>query len=238
MAKIDLTNVKKEYYTVLSKNEEKSRQNRKNVFWNCKCKCGKIFTATTTDINRNKVKSCGCMRKQLIGKAHLQDITNQQFGNLLVLGRDSKDFGNKQSRWLCKCKCGNIISVEKGKLTSVGQISCGCIKSIGEYNINKILSSNGIKYISQYTNEDLKTKKDGYLRFDFAILDNNNNIIRLIEFDGPQHQNQDNYFQDFNLQKRDQLKNKYAHDKNIPLIRIPYSKRDCLTLKDLIGEEK
>ena len=55
--------------------------------------------------------------------------------------------------------------------------------SIGELNIKNILDQNNIKYIKEY-----KTIINGQRRFfDFAILDNNNKIIRLIEFDGIQH---------------------------------------------------
>ena len=61
-------------------------------------------------------------------------------------------------------------------------IGCGCSKSIGEYNIAKLLSTNGISFKNQYTFEDLKYKKQ--LRYDFAILDKNGKIKRLIEFDG------------------------------------------------------
>ena len=57
--KIDLTNKQYENFKVINQNIEKKG---KNVWWNCQCKCGKIFTATTTDINKQKAKSCGCMK--------------------------------------------------------------------------------------------------------------------------------------------------------------------------------
>ena len=75
-------------YTVISRNEERTKANGKNVFWNCQCQCGKMFVATTTDINKNKAKSCGCMKSTLLSKALLQDITGEVFGELLVLERD------------------------------------------------------------------------------------------------------------------------------------------------------
>ena len=90
----------------------------------------------------------------------------------------------KRTYWLCKCKCGNIASIERTHLVNRTKVSCGCKNSIGEYNIHKILTANNILYISQYTNSDLKTDRGGFLRFDFAILDEDQNIARLIEFDG------------------------------------------------------
>jgi hypothetical protein len=85
--------------------------------------------------------------------------------------------------WKCQCSCGNIISIHRSHLVDRGQSSCGCKNSIGELNINKILSDNNITYKSQYTNFDLRTDKNGYLRYDFAIMENDK-VIRLIEFDG------------------------------------------------------
>lgn len=237
MPKIDLTNKEYRFFKVLKRNTERTG---KNVWWDCQCNCGKIFTATTTDINKEKVKSCGCMKAQLLSEAHLQDLTGQTFGNLTVLKRDliHEQHGQKiRTYWWCKCKCGNIVSIERTHLVNRTKISCGCQNSIGEFNIHKILQENHIFYTSQYTNSELKTDKDGYLKFDFAILDDDDHIVRFIEFDGIQHNQPDEYFNDFeNIQKRDQQKNLYCKEKQIPLVRIPYYKRDSITLEDLMGD--
>ena len=39
------------------------------------------------------------------------DLKNKKFGKLLVLERDLESAGNKNSRWICKCDCGNIKSI-------------------------------------------------------------------------------------------------------------------------------
>lgn len=242
MPRIDLTGKEYEYYKVIDRNEARTRQNGKNVFWNCKCHCGKEFVATTTDINRQKTKSCGCMAHYLTGKAHFQDITGEVFGELEVLERDLERTQLRKKAvtyWKCKCSCGNIVSVERTHLVNRGQSSCGCKKSIGELNINKILSQNSIKYSTQYTNKDLTTDKGGYMKYDFAIFDDDGNLVRLIEFDGPQH-NKDTYDRFFEayeeIHQRDKLKNNYCKTHNIPLVRIPYNKRDTMTLEDLMGD--
>jgi hypothetical protein len=76
------------------------------------------------------------------------------------------------------------------------------------------------------------------LRFDFGILDDNNNLIYLIEYDGEQHYNitggWSNQEHLNNLQQRDKIKNEYCLINNIPLIRIPYTKYNSLTIKDLL----
>lgn len=42
MFKIDLTNKQFDYYRVIGKNIDKSK-NSKNTWWNCQCKCGKFL---------------------------------------------------------------------------------------------------------------------------------------------------------------------------------------------------
>lgn len=92
-------------------------------------------------------------------------------------------------------------------LVSGHTTSCGCINySIGEKNIEDILKENNIKFKKEYTEPSLKQK-----RFDFAILNEENQVIRLIEFDGRQHVDKTGYWNSSetleNIQKRDKEKN-------------------------------
>lgn len=54
------------------------------------------------------------------------DLTNQHFGKLVVLKRDTNKTNG--TYWLCQCDCGNIISVRKDQLTrkKYPKRSCGC----------------------------------------------------------------------------------------------------------------
>ncbi|MBE6148113.1 MAG: hypothetical protein E7167_01175 [Firmicutes bacterium] len=91
------------------------------------------------------------------------------------------NFYGKQipSHWICLChKCNEIKSISSTSLNN-GTISCGCQKSKGEFKIMELLKENSISFISEYKFLDYKNR-----RFDFAILDENNKVIRLIEFDG------------------------------------------------------
>ena len=36
----------------------------KSRLWVCECECGKRFIATSTDIQRSKVISCGCFKEE------------------------------------------------------------------------------------------------------------------------------------------------------------------------------
>ena len=71
--------------------------------------------------------------------------------------------------------------------------------------------------------------------FDFAILDENDKVLCLIEYDGEGHFNPvtimkmpykeaDNAFK--NTVKHDMIKDLYCKENNIPLIRIPYWEKE------------
>lgn len=210
-------------WRVIKKAPSKSRKG----YWTCECECGNIVDVLAQNLRNGTSTSCGCQnRVNLIG---------QRFGQLIVI-KENPVRKNEHVCWDCVCDCGNTITVELGNLKSGATNSCGCLKmSIGELNIKNILDQNNIKYIKEY-----KTIINGQRRFfDFAILDNNNKIIRLIEFDGIQHTPGyvNGFFtkeENIKTQQRDKEKNEYAIKNNIPLIRIPYTMRDTITLNDLL----
>lgn len=213
--------------TVLKSTNE--RQNN-SIIWDCQCDCGNFKKVPTHLLTSGHTQSCGCLKLE----SHLIDITNQKFGKLLVLKREA-DVGTK---WICQCDCGNIKTIEGYNLRSGLTQSCGCINySIGEQNIKKILDDNGILYIKEYSNSALTRK-----RFDFALLNDKEQVIRFIEFDGEQHyksargtwENADSFEE---RQERDKEKNDYAFSHNIPLVRIPYWERDNITLNLILGNK-
>lgn len=217
--------------------ETKPRGSGKNIYWICECSCGNTISVNSCNlasgIRNNRNMSCG--------KCHAQrkDLTGNTYGKLTVLKADdtfqSSKENNWKNKWICRCECGNIVSVIGSNLTRLHTTSCGCAsRSIGEENIEKLLKENNITYAKEYTFPDLKLKSK--LRFDFAVFQNNQ-LSHLIEFDGRQHNNEYNPWNSNETlqerQNRDEIKNQYCIDNNIKLIRIPYEKRDTLTLKDL-----
>lgn len=98
-----------------------------------------------------------------------------------------------------------------------------CNESKGEKTISDILNSLGIKYTSQKRFPECKYKNP--LPFDFYIHNKKSKL--LIEFDGKQHFESIEYFGGDNVlrdtQLRDKIKNDFAKEKNIPLLRIPYT---------------
>ena len=65
------------------------------------------------------------------------------------------------------------------------------------------------------------------------IIWNNNEIIKLVDFDGKQHYRNQNFFQDLQyIKNNDKIKNdEYYKNNNISLVKIPF------TLEILLGDK-
>ena len=91
-----------------------------------------------------------------------EDLTGKQFGRLTVIKRNGSN-KHKQALWLCKCECGNEISVPTASLNSGNTKSCGCynkdvIKERSQSEEFKQRSSNMMKELNkkQWQNEEFK----------------------------------------------------------------------------------
>ena len=233
---IDITGEKYNSWTVLDRVLDNSK---KGTYWRCQCECGTIKEVASTSLRNGASKSCGCQKaiKARTNNGKFIDETGNRYGKLVVLGRDEQlSIEKHRAQWICQCDCGNITTVSSKCLREDKTKSCGCLISIGEENISRILRDNNIIYKSQY-----QVNINGiYYRYDFAIFDKEDNLIRLIEFDGIQHYDdkQKHWGHDITkTQERDKIKNQYALQNNIPLVRIPYIERDNITLEMLLGNE-
>lgn len=219
------------HLTVLQDSGERFHR---GVVWTCQCDCGNIKNIPNLYLKNGHVKTCG---NNCIYHSTYEDLTNQRFGKLIALYPTSMKDGSHMY-WMCKCDCSNLVEVASGHLKKGDIQSCGCIKtSIGESNIKDILIKNKIKFNTQISFNDLKNIKS--LRYDFGIYNDGNEIIRLIEFDGIQHFEEQNYFSHSlkETQQNDKIKNDYAKEHNIPLVRIPYTERDNITLDLILGDK-
>jgi hypothetical protein len=74
------------------------------------------------------------------------DLTGQRFGRLVVIERAENNRFN-QSRWLCKCDCGEQKIINTRCLASGDTVSCGCYakearrKTIGESSFNSLYNN-------------------------------------------------------------------------------------------------
>ena len=205
-----------------------------SALWKCQCECGNICYATTEGLRVGDNVSCGCrnLGSEKFAKRYRVNLTGKRYGKLTVIKATSDRTKSGNQIWECQCDCGNICYVSTNHLQTGNTQSCGCLqgKSIGEIKIKEILDVNNIKYKSEYIFSDLPDR-----RYDFAILNNDKQVIQLIEFDGEQHYIETPFFkQTLNEQKEtDKIKTDFAKKKNIKLVRIPYWKRNEIVLNDL-----
>ena len=171
-------------------------------------------------------------------------MIGRKFGKLTVVSFDclKPRVGDQlESYYWCQCDCGSpLVSKAAPNLIGGGTQSCGCTSSIGEANIVKLLGCNNINYVHDKAYfKDLFGRDGGLLRYDFVLLDDMNMPYRIIEFDGEHHDKPIPHFgglECFEGRKaNDSIKNQYALSHNIPLVRIPYTKRDSMVIEDLLG---
>lgn len=113
--------------------------------WKCLCDCGNYTTVETADLNRGTIKSCGCMAREYIRTARLEDLSGQRFGRLVAECR-IYDPTNSSYKWRCKCDCGNVSYVSASNLKRKIR-SCGC------YRAEIIRMPRAHKYPGEYTSK-------------------------------------------------------------------------------------
>lgn len=237
MKLIDLTNQRFERLVVLERDfETQQLKKSKEVFWKCQCDCGNIISVRGHDLRQNKIKSCGCLKKENAKNINYKDLTGQRFGKLQVLYQCDFLLDN-HTVWHCRCDCGNEKDIMGRTLLAKKAQSCGCLKSSGEFLITQILLSLNIPFETQKTFETCRDKN--LLKFDFYLPYQN----ILIEYNGEQHYKSIEIFggeERFKQQiQHDSLKKEWCKNNNIPLIIISYKEYKLLNkdyLYNLIQE--
>lgn len=184
--------------------------------------CGNIYLKSPDNflIKGKRCPYCsGRMKKNTDSfKKDVSDVVGNEY---TVLG----EYKNNRTNILIR---HNICSTEynvtphnflRGRRCSV------CNESKGEQFIRKYLYTNNLKFISQYEIAECRDKNP--LPFDFVILNFDNSIKYLIEYDGEFHHlplfGKTHFYY---LKRHDEIKDKYCRENNIKLIRIPYWEYD------------
>lgn len=212
------------------------KRKNKSIVWMCRCDCGTKKEIPAYVMTGGKVKSCGCLKRESDKKpkGNVIDLVGQKFNKLTVIKRDGSD-KRGEARWICKCECGNQITVLSSNLRSGHTTSCGCERrSRGELAIAKLLTENNIPFKQEVSM--FKFANGANARFDFYV-DNK----YLIEYDRETHYQYNlhgwhNKEQLKAQQERDVIKNQWCLDNNISLIRIPFTILPKLTINDLLLE--
>ena len=229
-------------FKVLHLSSEIYQTKGSNKYWDCLClNCNseqRIRGDKLRTSNNLRCFSCNPVKFPSYQKSSLiqgKDIPMYNFideigniyGELTVIKRDI-NYNYKSARWICQCSCGNTVSRLGSELRRKANHSCGCISllSKGEQRIKEILINLNYRFQQEYSFKDLLGTNNHPLRFDFCILDNQDKVLGLIEYDGQQHffpasgwggKEQLKY-----IQHHDILKTNYAIINQIPLLRISY----------------
>lgn len=227
-ARIDITN---QIFGRLTAIQPTKERRGGSVVWECHCECGRTTYVNAKSLRSGNTRSCGCLQKEIASKNFSKDITNQRFGNLVAI-KPTEERRHGSVVWECKCDCGNTHLTTAELLLGGNCKSCGCIHSRGNQKIKEILQQAQVNFVAEY---QIRIDNINYY-YDFAIIEDNK-IAYLIEYDGELHfeykenrgwNNKENWERTY---QNDKIKNQYAKDKGIPLIRIPYFEYDKLTIE-------
>lgn len=132
-----------------------------------------------------------------------------------------------------KCECGEIYETSWNRFSKFPQhrcANCSGVKSNLEYLVERELINKNITYSYQYRINDCRDIN--VLPFDYAIFNNSNELICLIEVQGRQHydiarhslsETEEDLQQKLKItQLHDNIKDSYCKNNNIKLIKIPY----------------
>ncbi|MBK5239812.1 hypothetical protein [Clostridium sp.] len=214
------------------------------------CACGDKFDVSFENFERRNKRKCNkCSFSERANKAYLsyatvkEDIEGKNGNGCTLI---STEYIDAHTNLNIKCACGNMYSCTINDFISdKHQKQCGeCSKkqSKGEVKIKRYLANNHILFKEQFMFSDCKDILP--LRFDFAILNDNSTIIKLIEFDGQQHfkpvrfggVSTEKALISFNRAKsNDDTKDNYCSINDIPLLRIPYW--DFKNIKSILDNE-
>jgi hypothetical protein len=185
------------------------------------CKIHGAFSQTPN----NHLHCHGCPKCSFENTAKLKSMKFSEFYSKSCNVHKNKyrysneNFKNRNSKISIECKShGIFVQLANDHLNGSGCPKCNLSK--GEIKIETWLEENNILFIPQHKFDDCKNPKTNYkLKFDFYLP--KNNIV--IEYDGFQHFNRWGFNNIEDIQFRDNIKNEYCRNKNMKLIRIPYT---------------
>lgn len=201
------------------------------------CECGNTFLTPFKhfkDSNQRQCQECG---KEIRFDKRRHDYSDvkkyiEDYNCKLI----SDNYKNINQKLEIQCNCGNLFYTSYNMFKNLDINCCKRCReeknsiSKGEIKIEQWLNDNKIKYETQYTFDSLKNSHK--LRFDFAILNKENNIKLLIEYDGKQHYGLGNFTSDedemiaqYNrVLQNDYIKNEFCFTNGYSILRIPYNR--------------
>lgn len=198
----------------------------------CKCKiCDNIWTTTPVSL----YQGCACPICGNIKKGLSNRLTNDEFIRRMNKINPDIEFLEKyqtlKTPILCRCKKCNYEWKSTPDNLIYENINCpNCTSGKCEGMSGEILKNLNIGTVKRHVRfKDCKYINT--LEFDYIIYDNEMNIIFACEYDGEQHyipidfsgKGKEYAMKQLEIVKlRDNIKNEYCKNNNIPIVRIPY----------------
>jgi hypothetical protein len=111
-----------------------------HYFWLCRCRCGNETKASSSNLLRGHVASCGCSKQKIGAEKKLKKIDDlikgKTINNILFVERHHQD---KRGVWIwsCVCHCGAIFYAYPKNAKSGKLKSCGCLKGNYKHGLYK-----------------------------------------------------------------------------------------------------
>ena len=198
----------------------------------CECNdCGHLWSTTPTSLRTGSgCPECGKRKRGFSRRTSPQEFARRVYENNPNIELVT-EYSRLDDPITCKCKIdGTVFTVSTARNLLYENVQCPfCSTSKSEQEIMKILNKHGYVYEFHYRFDDCRYIN--ILEFDFALFDEQHNILCLIEYDGEQHFKPIDFAgkgevwalnQLHITQERDKVKTNYCYQNNIPLIRIPY----------------
>lgn len=220
----------------LDNQEYREKYGRKGVEVHC-INCGFKTIGRIDNFTRKDVRPCpNCHQGR--GKEYLELKPNLEYDNCKLIKNTKIKKEKEGELWLVKNLLTNklflrgsyrLAAGEQWRDNSQSKYKASYLAQKGR----QLLTDNGIPFYSEYTFNNLYLNNDmgKKLYFDEYLPD----FHCIIEWDGDQHNLEKSDFFRLERQKEsDNFKIKWCNENGYNLIKIPWNKKDTLTLEDLI----
>lgn len=197
---------------------------------NLKCAFGHSFTTDTASL-KNKLKMCPkCRLEKIKNEGSPKRLAYEFVKNFVeVISKSnykllSENYKNTNLKLSFECDKGHCFNMSFSDFKNEGSRCPSCKLSKGEKEIRELFIEYRINYKEQYSFVDCVNVYP--LPFDFAVFNEKNELIGIVEYDGIQHFEPVEYFGGVEKFakgiKNDKIKSEYCIKHNIFLLRIPY----------------
>lgn len=201
------------------------------------CKvCGKPFVKKRCFATESCSPKCGSAALKLSHEEYYVKFSNIHKGKIVPITKYTLTT-EPMTVYCLDCQKTTTANAEKF-IDSAKPRSCSYCKrtrSTGEEVVAQWLDNNGKKYRREFMDDELFNEKP--LRFDFAVLGDDDEVVALIEYNGRQHYEPVEQFGgevSFQRQKdNDMAKRQYALSKSIELIEINH--KDKYRIKEILN---